>query len=263
MQSNGWIKRMAVPVFAAVVAYAEPSVYVHSYNGGGSQATKNKNMIYTLQQKVARQQEEIEGLKSLIESLSQRLNQLASQKRSSSATSAAVSPSEIKSLEERIAKVEKRLSSSSKPTASTRRPSVKSASGSGKKPKRSTSSGTLEKAPSNKLFSRGVRLINQKRYAEAKRRFDILLKRNYKPASTNFYLGEIAYRSGRYDEAIKRYQKSAELNENAAYMDRLLLHTAIALERSGDRDQARNFFQAIVDGYPGTSSAREAKKHLK
>ena len=46
-------------------------------------------------------------------------------------------------------------------------------------------------------------------------------------------------------------------------MDRLLLHTALSLEKSGDKEQARNFFQAIVDGYPGTTSARIAKKHLK
>jgi len=105
--------------------------------------------------------------------------------------------------------------------------------------------------------------MHQKRYSDAKLRFEILQKRNYKPASTQFYLGEIAYRGGAYDEAIRHYQKSAELDENAAYMDRLLLHTGIALERTGDKAQAKNFFQAIVDGYPGTSSARIAKKHLK
>jgi len=120
----------------------------------------------------------------------------------------------------------------------------------------------LNGASSAALYSKGVRLVNKKRYREAKRRFDILRSRHYKEAETHFYLGEIAYRTGAYSTAIDEYKQSAERNENAAYMDRLLLHTGIAMEKSGDKTQAKRFFQAIVDGYPGTSSARIAKKHL-
>jgi TolA-binding protein len=53
------------------------------------------------------------------------------------------------------------------------------------------------------------------------------------------------------------------LNENAAYMDRLLLHTGISLENEGEKEQAKKFYQAIVDAYPGTSSAKVAKKRLR
>ncbi len=277
-------KRVGVlPVFllAGGILLAEPSVYGHSYSAGSAQVKRNSNLIYSLKQKIARQQEEIDGLKSLIESLSQQVNRLSSAgKRSSSSVSESESK-KIRALEDRVARLEKRLAAS--PAASSRRATVhgvkKSSSKrstqrgesrsavahAAKSVQRAKSSGgsSLQKAASNKLFSRGVRLINQKRYSEAKLRFDILLKRNYKPASCNFYEGEVAYRTGHYDDAIKYYQKSVELNENAAYMDRLLLHTAFALEKSGEKAQARNFFQAIVDGYPGTASARVAKKHLK
>ncbi|WP_457608192.1 tetratricopeptide repeat protein [Nitratifractor sp.] len=250
------------------LALAEPSVYGGGYGGSSAQAAKNKTMIYALRQKVARMQEEIEGMRSIINSLSQQVNQLSRQSRAPKSSSQ--SDERIRALDARIAALEK---ASGRSGARVRTPAKSSASNqsSGRKPTPKTESkvatkgerGSLEKAASDKLFSRGVRLVKQKKYSEAKRRFTILSSRNYKPASTNFYLGEIAYRTGHYDDAIKYYQKSAELNENAAYMDRLLLHTAIALEKSGDREQARNFFQAIVDGYPGTSSAREAKKHLK
>ncbi len=257
------------------LALAEPSVYGGTYGGSGStQVSKNKKMIYALRQQVSRLQEEVDGLRSVVEGLSQQLNRLRSQK----SAAPAVTPEQLNLLERRIAALEKR------PVApvNTRRntPRTTKAGTEKKRPKhteksvnagrnapggapRSSGGDPLQKASSKNLFSRGVRLINQKRYAEAKKRFEILDERHYKPAPTQFYLGEIAYRTGRYDDAVLHYQKSAELDENAAYMDRLLLHTGIALEKSGDKEQARNFFQAIVDGYPGTSSAAVAKKHLK
>jgi len=257
---------------AVTLAWAEPSVYGRSYGSGDStQIKRNKNMIYSLRQQVARQKEEIEGLKSLVESLSQRLNRL---EKTQGAKTGGGDSARFQALQHKVEALEKELASlkgvsqrragrSADAPKKTRKRSTVPKSTASKKAASKPRSPSLEKAASNKLYSRGVRLVAQKKYREAKLRFDILKKRNYKPAATQFYLGEIAYRTGRYDEAIKHYQKSAELNENAAYMDRLLLHTAIALEKSGEKEQARNFFQAIVDGYPGTSSARIAKKHLK
>ncbi|WP_292663081.1 tetratricopeptide repeat protein [Nitratifractor sp.] len=276
MYDRRWMKTVSLLAFATTMAYAEPSVYGHSYSSGSAQVKRNTNAIYSLKEKIARQQEEIDGLKSLIESLSQQVNRLTASTKPSRNGSADESKT-IRQLQERVARLEKRLGSG-RSTQKTRSASVArkrstlsqagTTQSSSKKATRKTSAGSggnsyLQKAPSAKLFSRGVRLINQKKYSDAKLRFDILLTRHYKPASSNFYEGEIAYRTGHYDEAIKYYQKSAELNENAVYMDRLLLHTALSLEKSGDKEQARNFFQAIVDGYPGTTSARIAKKHLK
>ncbi len=243
--------------------HAEPSVYGRS--------TSSSVQIYALKQQVAQMREEMEGLRSLVQSLNQRLGQLENRQRNQAGgASIDTLKRQIGALEARVATLEKRKPASSakavKSGSKAKSAKLSKPSSSGKNGSKNGSSkvsSALEKAPSNKLFSRGVRLIHQKRYADAKLRFDILQKRKYKPASTQFYLGEIAYRTGAYDEAIQHYQKSAELNENAAYMDRLLLHTGIALERTGDKAQAKNFFQAIVDGYPGTSSAREAKKHLK
>jgi TolA-binding protein len=256
------VKRTAlfliIPILGATLLWAEPSVYGGGY-GGSSLATQNKKMILSLRQQVSRLQEEVDGLRSMVQSLNQQIN-LLSRKSKNDETQKLLSQ-RLSYLEERLARLEKRPA---RQTA-TRKSPAKTAKASPAKASKSASSkkDPLLKASSSALFSRGVRLINQKRYAEAKRRFDILASRKYKPAAVNFYLGEIAYRTGKNDDAIRFYQKSAELDENAAYMDRLLLHTGIALERTGDKAQARNFFQAIVDGYPGTPSARVAKKHLK
>ena len=254
---------MLIPLLSLSMLRAEPSVYGGGY-GGASPSVQNKKMIFSLRQQVNRLQEEVEGLKSLVQSLSQQVNRL-SQQRPGNETAAL--SQRLGALESRIARLEKRPASpAAKASGSSRKSGRKSTRKSVAPQSNSTTASTLDhrlqKAASSKLFIRGVRLINQKKYAEAKKRFDILNARKYKPAATNFYLGEIAYRTGKYDDAIRYYQKSAELNENATYMDRLLLHTGISLEKSGDKEQARSFFQAIVDGYPGTVSARIAKKHL-
>ena len=255
-------KILGILIMAGAAGTAEPSVYGRSYGNTDTQTVRNSKGILSLRQEVNRMQEEIDGLKSIIESLSGQINELRRRKKMGGITTS----EQIKNLEERVSKLEESKKKSSSENANRGK-------GSGKQTKNSSAKKTgksaakesdyLKKAPSDKLFSRGVRLINQKRYSEAKKRFDILLSRNYKAASSNFYMGEIFYHNGRYDDAVIHYQKSAELNENAAYMDRLLLHTGIALEKSGDREQARNFFQAIVDGYPGTASAKTARKHLK
>ncbi|HHH51860.1 MAG TPA: tetratricopeptide repeat protein, partial [Campylobacterales bacterium] len=76
------------------------------------------------------------------------------------------------------------------------------------------------------------------------------------------YLGEIAYYTKNYPQAIRYYKKSASLYNSASYMPILYLHTAIALARDGQKEQARNFFQFVVDSYPNTKAANIAKKNL-
>ncbi len=45
-------------------------------------------------------------------------------------------------------------------------------------------------------------------------------------------------------------------------MPELYLHTAISLENVGEREQAKGFFQYLIDNYPNTKSASIAKKRI-
>jgi TolA-binding protein len=256
------MRRAALLLWAATIwAWAEPSVYSGAYSSD-KRIKQNQNAIYKLRQQVAQLQEEVEGMRSIIEGLNRTVGDLQ-QKRSTGANKKTLDS--MATLLDKInrtyvSKSELRRALSHKKSTSSS-PSTSSKSKS--KSKSSSSSNRLEKASSSALYSRGVLLVNSKRYSEAKKRFDILAKRGYKKASTHFYLGEIAYRTGHYTTAVDEYKQSAEHNDNASYMDRLLLHTGLSLEKNGDRDQAKRFFQAIVDGYPNTASAKIAKRHLK
>ena len=243
--------------------WAEPSVYSNADSYGS--AKKNHSAILSLQEEVEQHKHEVEGLKSIVEGLGITLNQ-AQQKEASSG-----SRTDSRLLQDLSAMIDK--INSTYVSKEALRKALKSGkvanrnSGAGKIPKKRDkvkvdSGSKLEKADSAALYSRGVRLVKKKKYSMAKQRFDILKTRGYKKASTYFYLGEIAYRTKKYADAIAYYKTSAGANENANYMDTLLLHTGISLEKRGDKSQAKRFFQAIVDGYPNTGSAKVAKRHL-
>ncbi|SFZ97987.1 TPR repeat containing exported protein; Putative periplasmic protein contains a protein prenylyltransferase domain [hydrothermal vent metagenome] len=122
---------------------------------------------------------------------------------------------------------------------------------------------TVDSKPTAKVYSEGVRLFIKQRYDEAKKRFIITDSKGYKPAASNYYLGEIAYYTKKYQSAIFHYKKSAGIYDQASYIDVLLLHTAISLDKTGDKTQARSFYENIIANYPDKKSAKIAKEKLK
>jgi TolA-binding protein len=112
------------------------------------------------------------------------------------------------------------------------------------------------------IYREGVKLFAKKSYESAKEHFTHTASENYKPASSNYYLGEIAYYTKDYDSAIIYYKKSASLYDSASYMKTLYLHTALSLARTGQKSQARDFFQFVVDNYPNTKASKIARKNL-
>jgi len=132
------------------------------------------------------------------------------------------------------------------------------------KPKAKTTTDTVLSEKSNAtLYSEGVRHFVKRRYSEAKKRFMITDTKGYKPSASNYYLGEIAYYTKQYEDAIFYYKKSAGLYDKASYMDTLLLHTAISLDKTGEKQQARIFYENIIENYPGKKTAKIAKDRVK
>ncbi len=112
------------------------------------------------------------------------------------------------------------------------------------------------------IYREGVQLFAKRSYSLAKEKFKLAIAKNYKRASSNYYLGEIAYYTKNYHDAVKYYKKSASLYDSASYMKVLYLHTAISLLKIGEKEQAKNFFQFIIDNYPDTKVAKIAKRNL-
>ena len=113
-----------------------------------------------------------------------------------------------------------------------------------------------------KLLSDAKKDFDVKNYAAATTKYEKLVEVNYKPAESNYYLGEMWYMRKKYDLAISHFKKSAVLHDKAAYMPTLLLHSAISFENTKDKENAKNFYSTLVDLYPDSSEAKVAKKNL-
>jgi len=112
------------------------------------------------------------------------------------------------------------------------------------------------------IYREGVQLFAKRSYGAAKKHFEASVAKDYKTAASNYYLGEIAYYTHNYQDAVVYYKQSAALYDQASYMDVLFLHTAISLDKSGEREQAKSFYQYVIDNYPNKKSASIARNRM-
>lgn len=92
--------------------------------------------------------------------------------------------------------------------------------------------------------------------------FETLLEKNYKPAESNFLLGQIWYFRKQYEKAISYYKQSAMLYDKASWMPTLLLHSAISFEKTGDIENASSFYNTLINVYGDSKEAKIAKQKL-
>ena len=251
---------------STVFAQAEPSVY-----GFGSEepvtqietSGESANSIAALKQQIAQQDERIDGLTTIIEGLSAAINELQ-QSKSMSSASLEEGDASNRALLEKLASMIDEINANY-----VSKDELQSALGGTKKTTSSTETTSTKKSDSiegksnAQLYSEAVRLFGKKRYGEAQKRFEITDAKRYKPAASNYYLGEIAYYTKKYEDAIFYFKKSAGIYDKASYIDTLLLHTAVSLEKNGDKAQARAFYENIIENYAGKKSAEIAKDRLK
>ena len=121
----------------------------------------------------------------------------------------------------------------------------------------------FDKKDTFKLFDEGEAMFKKGSFTEAKKRFDFTAQNNYKPAASNYYLGEIAYKAKDYKNAVVYYKNSAQIYDKADYMPSLLLNLGLSLSKVGDKKNSELFLKNLVEAYPDSKEAVEAKKNLK
>lgn len=93
--------------------------------------------------------------------------------------------------------------------------------------------------------------------------FKHLIKEKYRPAESNFFVGEIKFYRRKYKEAISYFKTSMLLYDKSKYLPKLLLHSAISFQKLKDNENARNFYSTLIDIYPESDEAKEASKKIK
>lgn len=259
-------------VLSMGLVYAEPSVYGfgdEEYSDNEPSSVQDSNTIASLRQQISQQSERIDGLTTIIEGLSASINelQIGRENTSSAGNDNASNDAVLKKLagmideinQNYVTKEELQKSLGNKHATVGENTAVRENTIKASK----DTLDTLENESSATLYNEGVRHFVKQRYAEAKKRFTLTDTKGYKPAASNYYLGEIAYYTNKYEDAIFYFKKSAGLYDQASYIDTLLLHTAISLESTGDKAQAKIFYENIIQNYAGKKTAQIAKERLK
>ncbi|MCF6339648.1 MAG: tetratricopeptide repeat protein [Sulfurimonas sp.] len=120
----------------------------------------------------------------------------------------------------------------------------------------------LDDIPNSEIAKRAKNYYNKKFYTKALKYYNHLINKNYKPAQAHYMIGEIKYYRKSYSDAIAYFKKSASIYSKASYMPTLLLHTAISMDKTGDKINAETFYNAVITKYPQSNSAQIAKSNL-
>jgi TolA-binding protein len=123
-------------------------------------------------------------------------------------------------------------------------------------------SSDLEKLSSYDIATKAHDFYNKKLYDKSIEYYAYLIEKNYKPANAHYMIAEMQYYRKNYSEAIAYFKKSAALYDKASYMPILMLHTAVAMEKTGDKSNAKSFYSAIISKFPETEYASTAEKYL-
>ena len=119
--------------------------------------------------------------------------------------------------------------------------------------------------PLRETFQAGLRDFNAAKYSVSQGEFQDVI--HYYPmddlaGSSQFYLGEIAYRQGDYAEAIKNYNAVLEGFSGNAKAPAAQLHKGFALIQQGKREAGIHELRLLTQRHPQTPEAAQAKAKL-
>jgi TolA-binding protein len=112
------------------------------------------------------------------------------------------------------------------------------------------------------LMDEANKLYKDHNYTKAISIYNKLLLEKYKPAELNYIIGQIYFDTKKYKKSISFFKASALLRDDAWWMPKLLLNSAISLENTNDIDSAASFYSILIEKYPKSKEALEAKNIL-
>ena len=111
---------------------------------------------------------------------------------------------------------------------------------------------------SAEILKEADELYKNKNYTDAKGLYSALKTVKFQPAKVNFMLGEIAYFEQDYNTALVYYKTSLNLSDKSEFMSKLLYHSAISLDKIGDTKNANKFYSYLKSKFPNSKEANAA-----
>ncbi|KWT84398.1 tol-pal system protein YbgF [Candidatus Magnetominusculus xianensis] len=116
------------------------------------------------------------------------------------------------------------------------------------------------------MYDDAMKDYNSGKHKESREKFSRLIKEfptSSLAASGNFWIGESYYKEGSYEDAILSYDVVVKKYPNSDKVPGAKLKQALAFIEIKDPKPARTILQQIIDDYPNSVEAEQAKKHLK
>ena len=120
----------------------------------------------------------------------------------------------------------------------------------------------IVKLSNKQKFDKAVRYYNKNLLTKSIPLWQDLIKAKYKLSISYYYLGNVRFYKKQYKKAISNYKSSMMIDDQASYIPKLLLNSAIAFDKMGDKNNANNFYNTLIDVYPQTKEAKIANKKI-
>ena len=258
MRSLGFIQILLVATLASHLFSDETSVF----DGLASSVGTTQN-VEALNAEIKASKESIDGIRSVVDGLSannQKLNIRLNDLESLLSNDINTQILELKKAQleqnEKLNKLTQAVTVLA--TALQSKESQKAKKAEPKPNKTSQNNENFASMPASAVFESAQKNFDTKKYDNAKAAFEYLIQKNYRPAYSNFMLGEIAYAKKLYKEAIPYYRTSVNLYDKGSYMPRLLYHTAISCDKIGDKQSANKFYSTLKVAYPDSDEAKKS-----
>ncbi|MBF0458355.1 MAG: tol-pal system protein YbgF [Nitrospirae bacterium] len=115
------------------------------------------------------------------------------------------------------------------------------------------------------IYDEAMRDFNAGKYKESRDKFNRFIKEfptSSLASNGHFWVGESYYKEGSYEDAILSYDVVVKKYPNSEKVPAAKLKQALAFIEIKDPKPARTILQQIIDDYPQTPEAEQAKKQL-
>lgn len=116
------------------------------------------------------------------------------------------------------------------------------------------------------MLDQGIKLVDQKKYKEAKPILSDLLNANLSAAKKNklyYHLGLIEYAEKDYEECLVYMSKIFTKWPKSSYAAKSLLYIARSFRDQGKKDEAKASYQTLIKDYAGSKHAKIASAEIK
>lgn len=131
----------------------------------------------------------------------------------------------------------------------------------------SRSIGKLASSSQGPTYNSANKLFEASKLKEAKEAYlQVLDDGKINAAQRNLVwhnLGYINYREGQYDNAMTYFSKIYTKYPNSSYAPKALIYIARSFDKTGKKAEARATYQEVINKFPKSSQAKDAKKEMK